>query len=387
MANVSLMLDAREMEIVSLIIGIALGTAVGVPLTWLIAKQKSANLAGQISALKDRNQSLEQLLSQNQTLDQVMKPVQSALEELKTKSEDADRRRIAAENILKTEMGFIKERNESLESATKQIAAALAKGQSRGQYGEMQLEQLLQHAGLLEGTHYRRQESRSFGEGTHRPDVTVLLAGGGEVLVDAKFPWDAFFEAMGCEEVSQKQVLLDKHAKDLNKRINELASKEYQANSSKTPNFVVLFLPFESLLSTALDMDGLLLEKAFNKNVIPATPTTMLGLLRTISFGWDQSNLSANAEEIRAMGAEMLKRLGTLVEHIEKMGDGLNKAVGGYNSFVASFDRHAVTQAKRLAEKGVPVTKALNSPDEITTGIAQVRLEKEDENLAISDES
>jgi DNA recombination protein RmuC len=387
MAIVSLMLEAREMEITSLLIGIAIGAVFAMPVTWLLAKQKSMHLAGQVSTLNDRNKSLEQQLSQNQSLDQVIKPVQSALEELKFKSDDADRRRIAAENILKTEMSHIKERNESLESATKQIAAALAKGQSRGQYGEMQLEQLLQHAGLLEGTHYRRQESRSFSEGMHRPDVTILLAGGGEVLVDAKFPWDAFFEAVGCEDIAQKQTLLEKHAKDLSKRINELASKEYQANSSKTPNFVVLFLPFESLLASALDTDGLLLEKAFNKNVIPATPTTMLGLLRTISFGWDQSNLSANAEEIRAMGAEMLKRLTTLVEHIDKMGDGLNKAVGGYNSFVASFDRQAISQAKRLAEKGVPINKPIVSPDEITSAVAQLRLEKPREILEITEES
>jgi DNA recombination protein RmuC len=387
MAIVSLMLEAREMEITSLLIGIAIGAVFAMPVTWLLAKQKSMHLAGQVSTLNDRNKSLEQQLSQNQSLDQVIKPVQSALEELKFKSDDADRRRIAAENILKTEMSHIKERNESLESATKQIAAALAKGQSRGQYGEMQLEQLLQHAGLLEGTHYRRQESRSFSEGMHRPDVTILLAGGGEVLVDAKFPWDAFFEAVGCEDIAQKQTLLEKHAKDLSKRINELASKEYQANSSKTPNFVVLFLPFESLLASALDTDGLLLEKAFNKNVIPATPTTMLGLLRTISFGWDQSNLSANAEEIRAMGAEMLKRLTTLVEHIDKMGDGLNKAVGGYNSFVASFDRQAISQAKKLAEKGVPINKPIVSPDEITSAVAQLRLEKPREILEITEES
>lgn len=387
MAIVSLMLEAREMEITSLLIGIAIGAVFAMPVTWLLAKQKAMHLAGQVSTLNDRNKSLEQQLSQNQSLDQVIKPVQSALEELKFKSDDADRRRIAAENILKTEMSHIKERNESLESATKQIAAALAKGQSRGQYGEMQLEQLLQHAGLLEGTHYRRQESRSFSEGMHRPDVTILLAGGGEVLVDAKFPWDAFFEAVGCEDIAQKQTLLEKHAKDLSKRINELASKEYQANSSKTPNFVVLFLPFESLLASALDTDGLLLEKAFNKNVIPATPTTMLGLLRTISFGWDQSNLSANAEEIRAMGAEMLKRLTTLVEHIDKMGDGLNKAVGGYNSFVASFDRQAISQAKKLAEKGVPINKPIVSPDEITSAVAQLRLEKPREILEITEES
>lgn len=381
------MLQAIEMEIASLLIGLLIGIGVAAPIVWLLARGRAIKLSGEVGALKDRNQSLEQILSQNQSIDQVIKPVQTALAELKSKSDEADRRRIAAENTLTSEMLHIKERNESLELATRQIAAALAKGQSRGQYGEMQLEQLLQHAGLLEGIHYRRQESRAFSEGVHRPDVTILLAGGGEVLVDAKFPWDAFFEAMGCEAVAEKNILLDKHAKDLNKRINELASKQYQANSDKSPNFVVLFLPFESLLSTALDMDGLLLEKAFSKNVIPASPTTMLGLLRTIAFGWDQSSLSANAEEIRAMGAEMLKRLGTLVEHIEKLGDGLNKAVGGYNSFVSSFDRQAVSQARRLAEKGVPAAKPLNAPEEITISVAQVRLDREDEKLELTEES
>ena len=221
------MLDAREVNISSLLLGLVIGTAISAPIVWLLARARAIHLAGQVTTLQARNTSLEQMLNQNQVIDQVMKPVQSALEELKSKSEDADRRRIEAETMLKREMIHIKERNESLESATKQIAAALAKGQSRGQYGEMQLEQLLQHAGLLEGTHYRRQESRAFDERTQRPDVTILLAGGGEVLVDAKFPWDAFFEAMGCEEPIERESLLDKHAKDLAKRINELASKQY----------------------------------------------------------------------------------------------------------------------------------------------------------------
>lgn len=381
------MLDARDVNISSLLLGLVIGIAISAPIVWLLARARAIHLAGQVTTLQERNASLEQMLSQNQAIDQVIKPVQSALEELKSKSEVADRRRFEAETMLQREMLNIKERNESLESATKQIAAALAKGQSRGQYGEMQLEKLLQHAGLLEGTHYRRQESRVFDDGIQRPDVTILLAGNGEVLVDAKFPWDAFFEAMGSEEPATRESLLDKHAKDLGRRINELSSKQYQTNSDRSPNFVVLFLPFESLLSAALDIDGLLLEKAFSKNVIPATPTTMLGLLRTISFGWDQSNLSANAEEIRAMGAEMLKRLGKLVEHIDKLGQGLNKAVGGYNSFVSSFDRHAVTQAKRLSDKGLPTERPIFAPSEITTAVAQVRLQIEDEKIEIEDES
>ena len=361
------------MSLTSLILGIVIGVVIATPFAWFIGRQKSVLLQGKVQSLEERNESLEKANQAASSIDQMLKPVQKAIDELKTKSEDADRRRIQAETMLKTEMELIKERNESLETATRQIAAAMGKGQTRGQYGEMQLEQLLKHAGLLEGTHFKRQDSRTTDDGFYRPDISILLAGGGEVLVDAKFPWDAFFDAMGANEQGEKVTLLEKHSKDLGKRINELSGKEYQSTTTKSPNFVILFLPFESLLTTALDFDGLLLEKAFGKNVIPATPTTMLGLLRTIAFGWNEKDLNSNAEEIRSMGAEMLKRLAKLSEHLENLRNGLNKAVDGYNSFVSSFDRQAVSQAKKLAQKGVPNNKQIESPDEITQGLAKSR--------------
>ncbi len=361
------------MQITSLILGIVIGVVIATPFAWFIGRQKSVLLQGKVQSLEERNESLEKANQAASSIDQMLKPVQKAIDELKTKSEDADRRRIQAETMLKTEMELIKERNESLETATRQIAAAMGKGQTRGQYGEMQLEQLLKHAGLLEGTHFKRQDSRTTDDGSYRPDISILLAGGGEVLVDAKFPWDAFFDAMGANEQGEKVTLLEKHSKDLGKRINELSGKEYQSTTTKSPNFVILFLPFESLLTTALDFDGLLLEKAFGKNVIPATPTTMLGLLRTIACGWNEKDLNSNAEEIRSMGAEMLKRLAKLSEHLENLRNGLNKAVDGYNSFVSSFDRQAVSQAKKLAQKGVPNNKQIESPDEITQGLAKSR--------------
>ncbi|MFM1826227.1 MAG: hypothetical protein RLZZ37_862 [Actinomycetota bacterium] len=371
------------MQITSLILGIVIGVVIATPFAWFIGKQRSVLLQGKVQSLEERNTTLEQANLAATSLDQMLKPVQKALDELKTKSEDADRRRIQAESILKTEMELIRERNESLETATRQIAAAMGKGQTRGQYGEMQLEQLLKHAGLIEGTHFLRQDSRVAEDGIARPDISILLAGGGEVVIDAKFPWDAFFDAMGFEDLAQRNSLLDKHSKDLLKRINELSNKQYQSTSSKSPNFVILFLPFESLLTAALDFDGLLLEKAFGKNVIPATPTTMLGLLRTIAFGWNEKDLNSNAEEIRNMGAEMLKRLAKLVEHIENLRSGLNKAVDGYNSFVSSFDRQAVSQAKRLAQKGVPSNKQLQAPDEISTGLTNSRYSGETGKLEL----
>ena len=371
------------MQITSLILGIVIGVVIATPFAWFIGKQRSVLLQGKVQSLEERNTTLEQANLAATSIDQMLKPVQKAIDELKIKSDDADRRRIEAESILKTEMKLIKERNESLDSSTRQIAAAMGKGQTRGQYGEMQLEQLLKHAGLIEGTHFLRQDSRVAEDGIARPDISILLAGGGEVVIDAKFPWDAFFDAMGFEDLAQRNSLLDKHSKDLLKRINELSNKQYQSSATKSPNFVILFLPFESLLTAALDFDGLLLEKAFGKNVIPATPTTMLGLLRTIAFGWNEKDLNSNAEEIRNMGAEMLKRLAKLVEHIENLRAGLNKAVDGYNSFVSSFDRQAVSQAKRLAQKGVPSNKQIDAPGEISTGLTNSRYSGETGKLEL----
>jgi len=127
----------------------------------------------------------------------------------------------------------------------------------------------------------------------------------------------------------------------------------------------------------------MLLEKAFGKNIIPATPTSMLGLLRTIAFGWSERDLQNNAEEIRSMGAEMLKRLAKLVEHLDTMKSGLSKAVDGYNSFVSSFDRQAVSQAKKLAEKGVPSNKQIEAPEEISTGLSNSRYSGDNQRLEL----
>jgi len=371
------------MEITTLLIGIFIGVFIATPFAWFIGRQRSVLLSGKVQALEERNSALEKANLASSAIDQLLKPVQTALDELRNKSEESDRRRVEAETFLKNEMVHLKRGNESLEESTKQIVSAMGKGQTRGQYGEMQLEQLLQHAGLLEGTHFKRQDSRLGADGTARPDIAILLAGGGEVLIDAKFPWDAFFEAMGSSDQAQKSILLDKHAKDLNKRINELSAKEYQSTSLKSPNFVILFLPFESLLTNALDYDGMLLEKAFGKNIIPATPTSMLGLLRTIAFGWSERDLQNNAEEIRSMGAEMLKRLAKLVEHLDTMKSGLSKAVDGYNSFVSSFDRQAVSQAKKLAEKGVPSNKQIEAPEEISTGLSNSRYSGDNQRLEL----
>lgn len=348
------------MDTTSFVIGLLLGAVLLGSLAAMLgarlgaARELLATERGRTLQLEQHNTDLAQAAQRQRSLDDLLKPVADGLQTVTRAAADADRRRVEAETRIQTEIEHIKESNDHLGTATRQLVAAMSRGQSRGQWGEMQLEQLLSHAGLVEGVHYRRQDSRVSGDGLARPDLVILMPGGGEVLVDAKFPWDAFFEATATDDPAQRVPLLLKHSRDVAARVNELSRKEYTATSGTSPDFVVLFLPLEPLLSTALDQDGLLLERAFAKRVIPATPTTMVGLLRTIGFAWHRHDLAVNAEEIRDLSREMLARLGTLVGHLNDTGDQLRRAVDSYNRLVGSFDSRVVVQARRIAELGVP---------------------------------
>jgi DNA recombination protein RmuC len=351
----------------ALIIGLLLGATVMWALMGRAVAQRRAEvyaLQGSVAALRVDNDTLRGQAGQARSLDDMLAPVRESLESLRRTSDAASRDRTQAEATLTTQIAAVQERYQSLEAATKQVASALARGQTRGQWGEMQLETLLGHAGLLEGAHYRRQDSRSGAEGLSRPDVVVLLPGGGEIYVDAKFPFDAYWSAIGADDPAERDILMRKHAADVFLRARELAGRRY-SDATASPDFVVMFLPLESLLSSALEADGLLLEKTFDKRVVLATPTTMLALLRTVGFGYQRALMADNADEIKAAGAEMLGRLGVLVEHVEAMRRGLEQAVRGYNKFVGSFDSQALRQARRMSELGVAAPRPLDAPDAI----------------------
>lgn len=347
--------------------GLLTGLAVGVLIGAVIGALAGALAMWILRGRRDREQDLARAAQAGAMAD-LLTPVRESLESLRRASDAASRERATAEATLTSQLASVQDRYQSLESATAQLAGALARGQTRGQWGEMQLEGLLEHAGLLEGVHLTRQGTRQ-GVGTEgtaalRPDIVIHLPGGGEVLVDAKFPFDAYWQAAALPVGPERDALLRKHAADLLQRSRELSSKGY-SDSDRSPDFVVMFLPLESLLSAALEVDGLLLEKTFERQVVLATPTTMLALLRTISFGYQRQLMADNAEQIRQTGAEMLTRLATLTEHLDGLRRGLDQAVRGYNAFVGSFDRQAMRQARRMRDLGVDAPKTLEVPEEI----------------------
>ena len=327
---------------------------------------------GHIRVLETDRASLQGEKSSAKSLEDRLEPVREALEGLRRTTQQAEVERAKSAAELRTQIDGVQRNYTSLESATKQLVAAMSSGQSRGQWGEMQLEQLLEHSGLVEGVHFRRQDSRMTEAGGARPDVVVDLPGGGEILIDAKFPFDAYWRAIKADNETEVNAHLHKHAEDVLARAKELSSKRYW-ESNISPDFVVMFLPLESLLSSALETNGLLLEEVFTRNVVLATPTTILGMLRTIQFGYQRKLMADNAEEIRAAGAEMLTRLEKAVDHLGILRKGLMSAVKGYNEFIGSMDSRVMVQARRMKELGVASSTDLELPSDVTETLRESR--------------
>jgi DNA recombination protein RmuC len=327
---------------------------------------------GQIRVLESDRSALQHEKSSTKTIEERLEPVREALEGLRRQTQAAEVERAKSAAELRTHIEGVQRNYTSLETATRQLVTAMSSGQSRGQWGEMQLEQLLEHSGLVEGVHFRRQDSRTTDTGGARPDIVVDMPGGGEILIDAKFPFDAYWRAIQAEDDSQVDIHLRKHADDVLARAKELSSKRYW-ESSASPEFVVMFLPLESLLSAALEQNGLLLQEVFSRNVVLATPTTILGMLRTIQFGYQRKLMADNAEEIRAAGAEMLTRLEKAVDHLGTLRKGLMGAVKGYNDFIGSMDSRVMVQARRMKELGVVSSTDLEVPSDITEALRDSR--------------
>ena len=286
-------------------------------------------------------------------VDDLVAPLRESLVRMNDAMTAAERDRIAAHTQIHTEVRRTAEVSEHLRQETNRLVSALRRSEVRGRWGEVQLRRLIESAGMLEHVDFDEQVSVRADDGLLRPDVVVHLGGGRDVVVDAKAPLSAYLDAAMCDTPESAQPFLDKHAQELRAHIDALSAKEYWRQFDQTPEFVVLFLPAEALLSAALDVVPSLLERAFDKKVVIATPTTLLALLRTIEYGWRQESISANAREIQALGSELYSRLGTLGGHVAKLGSSLDAAVNHYNNAVASLESRVLVSARRFQDLGV----------------------------------
>lgn len=343
-----------------------------------LVRTELAETRGQVAQLQTDRDKLALEASSSKTLEERLEPVREALEGLRKQTQSAEVERVRSDAALREQIEGVQKNYLNLETATRQLVSAMTSSQSRGQWGEMQLERLLEYAGLREGVHFRTQITQSGEDASGRPDVIIDLPGGGEILIDAKFPFDAYWRAIQAEDAGGDPVdHYRKHAEDVLSRAKDLASKKY-SSSAGSADYVVMFMPFESLLSSALEADGELLHKAFSRNVSVATPTSLLPMLRTVVYGYDRKLMADNAEEIRRAGAEMVKRLETLNGYLGGMRRGLAAAIDGYNKFVGSVDSRVMVQARKLQEMGVEPGADLSVPDELPLDLRESRAIEKD---------
>ena len=233
------------------------------------------------------------------------------------------------------------------------LASVLGRTGARGRWGEMQLRRLVEAAGMLERVDFDEQSTHQGDEGALRPDMVIRLAGDRTIVVDAKVPLAAFLEAEQATDEAAVEQHLRQHAADVIRHIDSLHGKDYRRHVPQNAEFVVLFLPSESLLEIALQMRPDLLDYAFSRDIVPATPTTMFALMRTVALTWRQERLAKNAEEISQLGRDLHSRISTLAQHFAKVGNALDSAVGHYNKAVASLETRVLVTARAFNEYGV----------------------------------
>jgi DNA recombination protein RmuC len=281
-------------------------------------------------------------------------PLHDTLRRYELRVAELERERIDAYAELREQVRQMGAVSGELRTETKQLVAALRAPQVRGRWGEHQLRRVVEAAGLLEHCDFAEQVTAATdGQGWVRPDLVVRLHGGRSVVVDAKAPLEGYLAAAEARDERTRDACLDQHARHLRAHVDALSAKEYWTSFEPAPDFVVLFVPADPFLDAALQHDPTLMEHAFRRNVVLATPATLVAMLRTVAYSWRQEELARNAIEVHSLARELYGRLATLGDHVGKLGTALGGAVTAYNKAVGSLESRVLVSARKLAEMGV----------------------------------
>jgi DNA recombination protein RmuC len=303
--------------------------------------------------LTGRDSTTRELAEQSQSVRGLVEPLREQLGRVEGQLRGLEVDRARAFGELSRQVDLVRQSSELLGRETASLVTALRKPQARGQWGEMQLRRVVEHAGMLERCDFDEQATVRDADGRAlRPDLVVRLAGGRAVVVDAKVTLAAYLEAAEATDEAFREERLVAHARHLRQHVDRLADKAYWQQFPHAPEFVVLFVPGEAFLAPALERDPALLEHAFARRIHIATPTTLVSLLRTAAHAWQQEALTDNARAVFESGKELYARLGTLGGHVDKLGRSLNTAVADYNKTIGSLERHVLPSARRMADLG-----------------------------------
>ena len=286
--------------------------------------------------------------------------VMQGLDRLADQLHDLDHQRASWQGQLNEQVLDMRMSTESLRRETQALSTALRKPQVRGRWGELHLRRAVELAGLVERCDFTEQVRLA--DGALRPDLVVHLAGGRSVVVDAKVPLDAYLDATGCDDDDERAAHLARHARQLRSHVTALGAKSYWKALGSAPEFVVLFVPAESFFAAALEADPDLIEHAAGRQVVLATPTTLIALLRTVAHGWTHEALTEQADEIHRLARELHGRLGTLSGHLDAVGRSLNTASDHFNRAMGSLESRVLVTARRFGDLGVQVDDSLPAP-------------------------
>ncbi len=377
------------MAILLLIVGLALGAAcVAIVLRPNRQRMRDELKAISIDVLSQTGDSLAQRLVDQRRIEEerasgemarraqeikgLVEPVQEKLGRMESEISRLERERRQAHGELAQMVRTLGDGVGTLRQETGNLVSALKRPSTRGSWGEIQLRNAVEMAGMLSHCDFLEQQTINGDTGALRPDMLVRLPGGKLIVVDAKVPLDAYLAALESDDEPTRELHVERHAKQTRNHIAKLAAKGYQGQIEATPEFVVMFVPSDGIYQAALEADPALIEFGVQQQILIATPTTLIGLLWAAHYGWREERIAESARDIAESARELHRRLGRFVEPLAKAGRQLDSAVAAYNEAVGSFDARVVPQVRRIEEAGAASDREVLSPPALETSARAV---------------